>query len=323
MKVSDELKERNDCHTEQHPKSSVVSRWRLADPNQFALISDWDLDFRQIDTGANEARFATRSGRFLTLLDAYFSKAVHQVGMSPANSLTLAVMLSPRMTSWRGIKLDGPSILTFGPEGEFEGCSEPGSRGINFTVSNQKLNELAARLGIDVPENALRSNPLSVTRNPHRLNIITCKATALLSAEGGWMDVEAEEDILKDLLLAATDVPEHDDQSSARRRSKAIATALACMTDCADENTSISRICAEAGVSWRTLDRAFRERFGIGPKAYHTRLRLSRVRSDILQRGPECLISDVANAWGFWHMGKFARDYKNLFGELPSQTRRS
>jgi len=28
----------------------------------------------------------------------------------------------------------------------------------------------------------------------------------------------------------------------------------------------------------------------------------------------------MANRHGFWHMGQFAKDYKNLFGELPSQT---
>jgi transcriptional regulator GlxA family with amidase domain len=32
-------------------------------------------------------------------------------------------------------------------------------------------------------------------------------------------------------------------------------------------------------------------------------------------------IADAANAWGFWHMGQFAKDYRTLFGELPSQTR--
>ncbi len=31
-------------------------------------------------------------------------------------------------------------------------------------------------------------------------------------------------------------------------------------------------------------------------------------------------ISDIANLHGFWHMGKFAADYRGLFDELPSQT---
>ena len=31
-------------------------------------------------------------------------------------------------------------------------------------------------------------------------------------------------------------------------------------------------------------------------------------------------IRDIANRYGFWHMGQFAADYKKLFGELPSKT---
>ena len=31
-------------------------------------------------------------------------------------------------------------------------------------------------------------------------------------------------------------------------------------------------------------------------------------------------ILNIANDWGFWHMGQFAADYKSLFGELPSET---
>jgi len=36
----------------------------------------------------------------------------------------------------------------------------------------------------------------------------------------------------------------------------------------------------------------------------------------------ETKISDVANRWGFWHLGQFAKDYRLWFGELPSETYR-
>ena len=31
-------------------------------------------------------------------------------------------------------------------------------------------------------------------------------------------------------------------------------------------------------------------------------------------------VADIANGWGFWHMGQFAADYRRQFGELPSET---
>jgi len=40
----------------------------------------------------------------------------------------------------------------------------------------------------------------------------------------------------------------------------------------------------------------------------------------LLKAGPEAGVAEIANAWGFWHMGQFARDYRFMFGELPSET---
>ena len=33
-------------------------------------------------------------------------------------------------------------------------------------------------------------------------------------------------------------------------------------------------------------------------------------------------VGRISARWGFWHMSRFARDYRLLFGELPSETLR-
>ena len=85
--------------------------------------------------------------------------------------------------------------------------------------------------------------------------------------------------------------------------------------------TSVSELCNVAGVTERTLQHNFKKLYGITPKAYLKSLGLNRARQDLL-RGlvPGSCISDVANKWGFWHMGQFAADYRKYFGELPSDT---
>ena len=107
---------------------------------------------------------------------------------------------------------------------------------------------------------------------------------------------------------------------SAATRAKSVRLALDYMTDGAGDGVSIAGICAATGASWRTLDRGFRERFGIGPKAYLNRFRLGQVRSELLQGRADTGVADAANEWGFWHMGQFAKDYRKMFGELPSET---
>lgn len=101
-----------------------------------------------------------------------------------------------------------------------------------------------------------------------------------------------------------------------------MSTALDYLQEHEHETVTVGEICAGTGVSWRTLNRAFLERFGIGPKGYLQRLRLTGVRAKLSTCPGNTVIADVANEWGFWHMGQFARDYRGLFGELPSETLR-
>lgn len=83
----------------------------------------------------------------------------------------------------------------------------------------------------------------------------------------------------------------------------------------------VSELSQAVNISERSLYRLFNERFGITPKAYLNKLRLNGVRADLKKSfNNDIKISDIANNWGFWHMGQFASDYKQLFNELPSKT---
>lgn len=85
---------------------------------------------------------------------------------------------------------------------------------------------------------------------------------------------------------------------------------------------NIEALCTMAGASWATLQRAFAEEFGVTPSSYIKSRRLAAVQSELIKAGHNAIISDVANRWGFWHMGSFASDYRKQFGELPSETLR-
>ncbi len=83
---------------------------------------------------------------------------------------------------------------------------------------------------------------------------------------------------------------------------------------------TVGEITAAIGANERTLRRAFLDRFGVPPKTYLTTVRLHGVRKGLRHRDRTTTVIDVANRWGFWHMGDFAMNYRRVFGELPSET---
>jgi AraC family ethanolamine operon transcriptional activator len=59
---------------------------------------------------------------------------------------------------------------------------------------------------------------------------------------------------------------------------------------------------------------------GIGPKRYLLNLRLTQARRQLKIAPPNAKVADIANDWGFWHMGHFAREYRKMFCELPAES---
>jgi AraC family transcriptional regulator, ethanolamine operon transcriptional activator len=82
-------------------------------------------------------------------------------------------------------------------------------------------------------------------------------------------------------------------------------------------------ICAALGVSAQTLPRACAEQLGMGPIEYARRRRMQLVHR-ALRRGncETASIADLARRYGFRGLGRFAADYRALYGELPSATLR-
>jgi AraC-like DNA-binding protein len=100
-----------------------------------------------------------------------------------------------------------------------------------------------------------------------------------------------------------------------------IGKALAVIEARCDEDIGMADLVRAAGVSMRTLQYGFLERFGVGPMTYLRQKRLRRVHDALRQASPgSCKIGDMAARWGFFHGSAFANAYRKMFGELPSQT---
>lgn len=86
------------------------------------------------------------------------------------------------------------------------------------------------------------------------------------------------------------------------------------------EPLRLEELSRAVNVSWRTLDYAFREHYGMTPKSYLTAVRLNKARKALLVAEPGDTVEGIAARWGFFHPSRFATRYREQFGELPSQT---
>lgn len=94
----------------------------------------------------------------------------------------------------------------------------------------------------------------------------------------------------------------------------------------APATTDLASLCEVSGLSIRGVEYLFRDYLGVSPTTYLRHQRLHEARRRLLgarQGGgaPVGTVKSIALDLGFWHLGRFARYYRDFFGESPHQTR--
>jgi AraC-like DNA-binding protein len=87
------------------------------------------------------------------------------------------------------------------------------------------------------------------------------------------------------------------------------------------EDITIDSIVSQFNISHKTLENSFKSLFGITPKHFLMLLKLNHSHEELLLNNEKVTnVSDIAIKWGFSNFGRFAQNYKALFGVLPSET---
>ena len=87
---------------------------------------------------------------------------------------------------------------------------------------------------------------------------------------------------------------------------------------------STADLARATGVSARALQRSFERSDLPSPMMYLRRLRLHRVHTELAASSSNSVtVTMIAGRWGFMHLGRFASQYRQLFGETPSETLRA
>jgi AraC family ethanolamine operon transcriptional activator len=177
-------------------------------------------------------------------------------------------------------------------------------------------------------EEAMRANVLDI--DPFRwegLRVYLRQIFALVERDPGSLGTAtAQRLVLEDLLPLVLDALIHGSGQASRlqrppARIEIVKAAQQWLHEQPCEPITLAHLCRQSHASRRSLIQGFREHLGMGPMAYLKLHRLHGVRKLLLRADPDRVrIGSLAAEWGFLNAGHFARDYRNLFGELPRET---
>ena len=301
------------------PSRKVSAQFR--DIAELGRTAGFDLGFRQLDRGSTPIPADLFLSRNMTIVHMHFRQAYHQLGMPPPGVRTFGVPVSG-MQSWLGRDYKASRILPFDLPSGIDGVSSSQFEAFTLSVDADYLLDISDSFQVPVAPVLLEPSPDMEIRNSQSTQRFRYLLGDLLKDGTSGLDEVHEDEIALALLHAALADTEVSDKSKPASRAQAISRALAFIRDNRNEPVTVRSLCAATDTPLRTMNRAFRERFGIGPKAYLVRQRLSDVRAELLAAPSDTAIADIANDHGFWHLGQFAKDYRTMFGELPSETLR-
>jgi len=125
-------------------------------------------------------------------------------------------------------------------------------------------------------------------------------------------------DALTEALAHAPSTPEPRGARTRRRIMEVVESVARQGAQSAEvDAAALSRLCA---ASERLVEHAMRQGVGMPPKRWLTMARFNRVYVELADPGNTRSVTDTALHWGFNHLGRFASNYRAVFGESPSDT---
>lgn len=308
----------------------IISQLKTKDVDELAeFASGWDQDFVQLKRGTFEMEINIIQIGDFQFIEQSVNGSILIRGNSPAKTCVLAIPVLKK-----GETLHGGNIFS-------ENCYLRGNHtGYLDTTIGDQLNVVAISAPIEQILERAEQIQWSVTEkqllpvgiivpNPLALQQLSSYIEELLRLAKNCPDKLTDNSqnssithlIIEDCLPLLLDVlssPSEFIPVKKSSRQKLVKPAEELMRDRLPAPITLSELCQGLNKSQRSLYRVFQECFGLPPMEYLKILRLHGVRRALKSADYQTsTVTDLALDWGFWHMGQFSRDYRNMFGESP------
>jgi AraC-like DNA-binding protein len=304
---------------------TVISLFSESDEFQAALGDDGVLNLLVTGQGQFRARLTRVTLHRLRLSagDEYLSRIAFTV--VPADSLLVSIPLPDRPAPvWGGVEMRMGEMITLGPGQRVHGRTDGPCQwsAIRLPVEDFVQYGNALRGATPIVPAVARWRPrraaLRQLRHLHQAAVRTAEARS-----GVLADTEAahglEQQLIHALVESLSTGPVEEDTDAGRRHRGILGGFEDLLKP--EPPPSMIEIRKALGVSRQLLRECCRKNLGISPGRYR-RLRCMQLAHRALRSENPGSISAVARRYGFSDPGRFAADYRALYGQLPSATLR-
>lgn len=299
-----------------------------------ASVRDWRQTYSQITSGTLQSSLLQLSGPRFQVFRERINQRVVQHGEAPRGRICFALPLAvPGTARMQGREADAHSVFVLQGGDEFMFHMPMGMELLAITFDRAAFEQaIAAAPQPDELAKLLKQPVLQIPPARHddsRRRLLGLFEQALLVADVAVPTPATEHQFENALMSEMMDLLVDPACDKGQRRASSSGSYIVekCHQFTLGDTLnppSVLDLCQRLRVSRRSVQNGFRSVTETTPINYIRCIRLNGVRRELMgTRGAEVSIGDAASRWGFYHLSHFAAEYQELFGELPSQTRRA
>jgi|TARA_R110000787_G_scaffold24509_6_gene69499 AraC family transcriptional regulator, ethanolamine operon transcriptional activator len=306
------------------------------DVNQHAhSLQNWPQEYAQLSSGKFEGFLEDIQLDSVRVFRERMKQSVVQNTHTPTGKISLMIPhnmdASDTSDQARQIMADGVTLLPYESDFAFVGPAELDYSVI--AVDQQRLSQLLSpetysRLIGFNKSHGVKTDSATLTRLRHHLAALLQQLTSIpedpaLSESQIQQQLKAIEDKIILMVLVIYDAKETGISHPKRLGNQHNSIVQRChdyVTSSEGSCASVVDICESLHIPHRTLNYSFHKATGTSPMQYLRAVKLNAARRELLQTAFS--ITDIAANYGFFHMGYFSQEYRRLFGETPSMTRK-
>jgi len=324
------LVQNNNKEAKMHPnkpqEKQGVPQWRVSvshEVNEQAFnLTNWAQEYNQCSAGRFEGRVDECHFDGIQIINEYTNQTLYQQCITWPDAFWIGIPNQREQFRINGQEVEPEDVLWRLGHHSFELMTPADCHILSILIRRDELFALAEREGISVEHLADSATPC-LKSNTQQVDTLSLLVRQILTASSDAMNTDIHKDMLLQELLSLLDSGTLNSAKapSYLHRRAVVDRVWGYLKASGDSPVTITALCDIACVSRRTLQYSFESILGISPVQFLRATRLNRVRRQLLSHG-DISIADAAASQGFYHLSQFALDYKRLFYERPSETRK-